>query len=72
MKISNLEELRDVVNEEIITKIVTEYIMEVIARDQRYKAFEQVLSQKKDSDPLTVGEVKDKLETFNDDLDGFV
>ena len=72
MKTISLEGLRDATDEENVMRIVTEYMMEAIARDQRYKAFERLLNQKKDSDTLTVGEIREKLESFNEDSDIFV
>lgn len=65
MKITNLEELRKSADENTVSSIVTEYMMEKIAKAHIYDAFEQKLNDKNDNDKMTVSEIKDMLDDSN-------
>lgn len=62
MKINNLEELREIINEETIKRIVTEYMMENIARNDVLLHLEDFIENKNDTDKVTIKEIKDVLE----------
>lgn len=62
MKINNLEELREITNEETIKRIVTEYMMENIARNDALLRLEDFIENKNDTDKITIKEIKDILE----------
>lgn len=62
MKINNLEELREIINEETIKRIVTEYMMENIARNDALLRLEDFIENKNDTDKVTIREIKNILE----------
>lgn len=70
MKIANLDELRKNTNENSIKQIVTEYMMETIARNTIMDKLENYISNKSDDTTITIRELKDKIAEFSatDDL----
>lgn len=65
MKIRNLDDLRNATDETTVRTIVTEYMMESIARNNILAKLEAELNDSDDSATMTVSELKDKLESYN-------
>ena len=70
MKIANLDELRKNTNENNVKQIVTEYMMETIARNTIMGKLENYIGNKSDDTTITIRELKDKIAEFSatDDL----
>lgn len=70
MKIANLDELRKNTNENSVKRIVTEYMMETIARNTVMDKLENYIGNKSDDTTITIRELKDKIAEFSttDDL----
>ena len=70
MRITNLDELRKNASEDSVKMIMTEYMMETIARNTIMGKLENYISNKSDDTTITVRELKDKIAEFSntDDL----
>lgn len=61
-KVRNLSELVDVVGKDTVNKCFAEYIMLMIARNNKLEELENDLEDRKDTDMMTVAEIKSRLE----------
>ena len=70
MKITNLYDLRKATNDKTVDLIVTQYIMEAIARGNILKQLENDIYSMDDSESLTVADIKEKLTKYESDVVG--
>ena len=68
MTITNLEELKTVTSEHSIKMIVTEYMSETIVKANIFDKFEHSIKNKSDATTLTVGEIKEILANFANEM----
>ena len=61
-KVNNLSELVDLVGKETVDKCFTEYMMLMVARNNKVKKLENDLEDMNDTDMMSVAEIKDRLE----------
>lgn len=67
MKIRNLDDLRNATDETTVKTIVTEYMMESIARNNILAKLEVDLDEKDDTETITIAELRQKLDDYNDE-----
>lgn len=61
-KVNNLNELINLVGKDTVNKCFTEYMMLVVSRNNKLEELENSLEDMKDTDIMTVAELKCKLE----------
>ena len=61
-KVSNLNELLNLVDKDTVDKCFTEYMMLMIARNNKLEQLEEDLKSRKDTDTITMKELKSRLE----------
>lgn len=67
MKIRNLDDLRNTTDETAVKTIVTEYMMESIARNNILAKLEVDLDKKDDTETITIAELRQKLDDYNNE-----
>lgn len=67
MKIRNLDDLRNATDETTVKTIVTEYMMESIARNNILAKLEVDLDEKDDTETITIAELRQKLDDYNNE-----
>lgn len=67
MKIRNLDDLRNTTDETTVKTIVTEYMMESIARNNILAKLEVDLDEKDDTETITIAELRQKLDDYNNE-----
>ena len=67
MKIRNLDDLRNATDETTVKTIVTEYMMESIARNNILAKLEVDLDEKDDTETITIAELRQKLDAYNNE-----
>lgn len=67
MKIRNLDVLRNATDETTVKTIVTEYMMESIARNNILAKLEVDLDEKDDTETITIAELRQKLVDYNNE-----
>lgn len=67
MKIRNLDDLRNATDETTVKTIVTEYMMESIARNNILAKLEVDLDEKDDTETITIAELRQKLVDYNNE-----
>ena len=67
MKIRNLDDLRNATDETTVRTIVTEYMMESIARNNILAKLEVDLDEKDDTETITIAELRQKLDDYNNE-----
>lgn len=67
MKIRNLDDLRNATDETAVKTIVTEYMMESIARNNILAKLEVDLDEKDDTETITIAELRQKLDDYNNE-----
>ena len=67
MKIRNLDDLRNATDETTVKTIVTEYMMESIARNNILAKLEVDLDEKDDTETITIAELRQKLADYNNE-----
>lgn len=61
-KVNNLSELVDLVGKDTVDKCFTEYMMLMVARNNKVKELENDLKDMNDTDMVTVADLKGRLE----------
>ena len=61
-KVNNLSELVDLVGKETVDKCFTEYMMLMVARNNKVKKLENDLEDMNDTDMMSVSDLKGRLE----------
>ena len=61
-KVNNLSELVDLVGKETVDKCFTEYMMLMVARNNKVKKLENDLEDMNDTDMISVADLKGRLE----------
>lgn len=61
-KVSNLSELVDLVGKDTVNKCFTEYMMLMVARNNKVNELENDLENMNDTDMMSVAELKGRLE----------
>ena len=61
-KVNNLSELVDLVGKETVDKCFTEYMMLMVARNNKVKKLENDLEDMNDTDMIPVADLKGRLE----------
>lgn len=71
MKIANLDDLRKNTDNKTVDIIVTQYMMEAIARNNILKELEKDLEDMNDTDMISVADLKNRIEKCNNTNDIF-
>lgn len=61
-KVNNLSELVGLVGKDAVDKCFTEYMMLMVARNNKVNELENDLEDMNDTDMMSVAEIKDRLE----------
>ena len=69
MKIANLDDLRKNTDNKTVDIIVTQYMMEAIARNNILKELEKDLEDMNDTDMISVADLKNRIEKCNNTKD---
>lgn len=65
MKIANLDDLRKNTDNQTVDMIVTQYMMEAIARNNILKELEKDLEDMNDTDMISAADLKHRIEEYN-------
>ena len=65
MKIANLDDLRKNTDNKTVDMIVTQYMMEAIARNNILKELEKDLKDMNDTDMISAADLKRRIEEYN-------
>lgn len=71
MKIANLDDLRKSTDDKTVDMIVTQYMMEAIARNNILKKLEKDLDDMNDTDMLSAADLRHRIEECNNTEDMF-